>query len=227
MRRSWPLVVGLAIVGSASGVLIAGRADPVDTVATGRLVTDLDTEPITVGPAIVGSTTIGPAIVGPITVGPITIGSTTVGPVADPTVADPNTVADPTTTIVQSSPVLATAAPGSSAAGAAGGPATADRSTLRVVIADAADRTGPAELTASRLANLGYGDIRVGTATSPVEFTVVYFRSGFNRAAVTVAQDLNADDPALEELPADSADPLTDADDSADVIVLLGADAPD
>ena len=203
MRRSWPLVVGLAIVGSISGVLIAGRADHVDTVATGRLVTDLDTEPITVAPAIVG---------------PITVGSITVGPVADPTVADP------TTTIVQSSPVVPTAAPGSSAAG---GPATADRSTLRVVIADAADRTGPAERTASRLANLGYGDIRVGTATSPVEFTVVYFRSGFNRAAVTVAQDLNADDPALEELLADSADPLTDADDSADVIVLLGADAPD
>ena len=198
MRRSWPLVVGLAIVGSISGVLIAGRADPVDTVATGRLVTDLDTEPITVAPAIVG---------------PITVGSITVGPVADPT-----------TTIVQSSPVVPTAAPGSSAAG---GPTTADRSTLRVVIADAADRTGPAERTASRLANLGYGDIRVGTATSPVEFTVVYFRSGFNRAAVTVAQDLNADDPALEELLADSADPLTDADDSADVIVLLGADAPD
>ena len=194
--KSWPVLVGIAVVGSLCGVVIAGQDEPVGTV--------------TAVPALIEAD-------------PATISSTSTSASTIDSSGGAATLASTTTSIVQSSPVVPT--PSSTTTDDDGSTDT-DRSTLRLVIAGADGRAGLADATAARLTTLGYGNFHIAQPTSPVEFTVIYFRSGFNRAAVAVATDLQADDPMLEELTDDAANPLTDADPKGDVIVLLGSDAP-
>ncbi len=194
--KSWPVLVGIAVVGSVSGVVIAGRDEPVGTVTAAPLLIDVD-------PATI-STPVSATLTTDTSDGGANLESTT-------------------TSIVESSPVVPTL---SSIAADDGAPAGADRSTLRLVVAGADGRAELADITAARLTALGYDNVRIAQPTAPVEFTIVYFRSGFNREAVSVATDLQADDPMLEEWTLDAANPLTDADEAGDVIVLLGSDAP-
>lgn len=111
-------------------------------------------------------------------------------------------------------------------------PGGTDPATMRVVIANA-DSVARPDLENSTLAlltSLGYGVVTVADdlapANPPVDGTIVYFRDGFNRAAVTIAIDLEATEVTLLPMPEGLTTPLTSADAAGDVIVLLGPDVP-
>jgi hypothetical protein len=107
-------------------------------------------------------------------------------------------------------------------------PGGTDRASLRLVIANADSRPDLEQLAAQRLTDSGYGNVTIANDTTPpVEFTIVYYRPGFNRAAVTVTIDLEAENVSLEPMPTDLTTPLTSADGQGDVIVMLGPDIPD
>jgi hypothetical protein len=102
------------------------------------------------------------------------------------------------------------------------------RATLRVVIANA-DSSARPDLENATLATLnaiGYGAVTMADDLAPIAATIVYFRDGFNRAAFTIATDLQAADVSLLPMPEGLVTPLTSADDAGDVIVLLGPDVP-
>ena len=107
-------------------------------------------------------------------------------------------------------------------------PGGTDPATMRVVIANADSAARP-DLENSVLATLnglGYGVVTMADDLAPIDGTIVYFRDGFNRAAFTIALDLEAADVSLLPMPEGLAAPLTSADDAGDVIVLLGPDVP-
>ena len=105
-------------------------------------------------------------------------------------------------------------------------PSGRDRASLRLVIVNADARPDLDEAATQRLTEQGYGHVTVGDDVAPVEYTIVYYRPGFNRAAVTVTIDLEAEDVSLEPMPENLATPLTSADAEGDIIVFLGPDIP-
>lgn len=96
-----------------------------------------------------------------------------------------------------------------------------DRSTVRVLVANAADRPGIARTTADLLLGLGYLKATAVNALGPQDATAVYVRPGFEVAAAAVAADLNLAPDRVQPMPEQD---ITDNDTLGDVIVVLGGD---
>ena len=249
--KNWPVLVGIGLTGVLSGVLIAGQGTSLGTVsaAPGG---DSAAPPSTTLPPTEGAvTTVGTTIAGSTTTVPA--GSTTTVIVDNQsalpsveTTLPPEQPVDVTLDApiippaapedTSDIPVLETLVPTTLPADAPPdegppeeepGPGGTDRATLRLVIANADARPDLEQLAAQRLIAKGYGSVTVANDTTPpAQFTTVYYRPGFNRAAVTVTLDLEAENVSLEPMPTDLTTPLTSADGQGDVIVMLGPDIP-
>ena len=109
-------------------------------------------------------------------------------------------------------------APQASTPGAAVPSGPASRATIALAFLNGSGEAGLAATRADAARALGYQNVTVGDAPSPVTSDRVVYRKGAAARAAQVAQDLGLDAPTL--LPA--GDPvLTTAPDAA-VIVLLG-----
>ena len=82
-----------------------------------------------------------------------------------------------------------------------------------------------ASVTADRIRSLGY-IIDLGDTVNLVGATVIYYRPGFDVEAEIAATDLGVPDAIIVAFPKNSSQPITNADDNGDVIVVLGPDAP-
>jgi hypothetical protein len=202
MRRSWPAYLLVVIVAAAAGVAIAGfpTSEPKLIIPAQSSSTSTSVEASSSTTSIVQS--LAPV---PTTTPPSTAATLPPAPEAPTKTTPPPTTSVPPT----SAPAFGV-----------------DRSTVRLVVANANGRTGLASGNAARLAALGYTQINLGDAAQKRLQTTVYYRHGFLEQAGAVAADLAIADVPLLEMPADLAQPLTNSDDAGDVIVLLGADAP-
>jgi LytR cell envelope-related transcriptional attenuator len=208
MSKSWPIALAVIVVGGLAGVAIAGRPDDSDPFVLDSSVAQVtDAAPASAADSTPEATTTTTAPVPAITTTtePTT---TTTAPVADTaapstTEATPTTVQETTTTI--------------------GGPLPPDQ--FRLVIANGDGRFRLAGITADRLAPLGY-DIDLGDTLQRVDATIIYYRPGFEDEAAVVAKDLKVPGAILAAFPDNATQPITNSDDSGDVIIVLGPDAP-
>ena len=242
IRRTWPLIVALAVGGCIAGTAIAGvpldhkssvvELDPTKStiaqVVNGQVVlptTSLPGAPVTAAPAA-GDQTTAPATS---TVPPTEPATTTIALGSEPPIATepsvtaaaeppPTTFAPPPAEIPVTNDIPTTAEVPAT-------PDAVDRATTRLVVANADGRDLAAGM-ADQLYGIGYRKITVATAAVQVQFTTIYYREGFNRTASLVGIDLGTEDATLLEYPVDTANPLTNYDDLGDVIVLLGSDIP-
>ena len=93
------------------------------------------------------------------------------------------------------------------------------------MIANGDGRFRLASITADRIRSLGY-IITLGDALNTVDATVIYYRPNFDDEAAFAAIDIGVPDAIILAFPTRAAQPITDADDSGDVIIVLGPDAP-
>jgi hypothetical protein len=207
MRRTWPIPLGVALVGALAGVAIAGQSDPITT-----FVIDAASET---------STTISPIV----TLSPTTAVSDTVDIVVT---APPDSVDIPTTTAAPSATVAPTtttvAATTTTAVTTTTAPAdqTLDPSQVRLVLANGDGRFNLVGRNAERLNAAGYTQIDQEDAAH-VPATVLYYRPGFEDEAAWVAAALTIPDALLQPL---TDVPITPNDALGDIIVVLGPDAP-
>ena len=94
----------------------------------------------------------------------------------------------------------------------------ASRATITVAFLNGSGESGLAATRADSARALGYQNVTVGDAPSPVTADRVVYRKGAAARAAQVAQDLGLDAPTL--LPA--GDPVLATASDASVIVLLG-----
>jgi hypothetical protein len=207
MRKSWPFVIVVIVVGGLAGLAIAGRPEPSDpfvldpSVTVARSTTP-DRAPTTSVPATTSATTttVSASTTVATTVPPTTVPPTTVPPTT--TATPPTTIPAPTTTLLGPLP----------------------RNQVRLVLANGDGRFRLASTTADRIRPLGYNMI-LGDALSPVDATIIYYRPGFDDEAAYAADDIGVPDAIIVAFP-NNAPPITDSDASGDVIVVLGPDAP-
>lgn len=241
IRRTWPLLVTLAVGGCIAGTAIAGV--PTEQKSS---VVELDPTKATIAQVVNGQVVLPTTSV----LGPVTTLATGVDDQKTPPAISIDLPTDPaTTTIALSETPLATqpsvtvaaepppttfAPPAAETPVSLDIPTTAevpatpeavDRATMRLVVANG-DGRDLAEGLADKLYGIGYRKITVATAASQVQYTTIYYRDGFNRAASLLGTDLGTEDATLLEYPVDTANPLTNYDDLGDVIVLLGSDIP-
>ena len=94
-----------------------------------------------------------------------------------------------------------------------------------MVLANGDGRFRLASVTADRIRALGYV-IALGDALKTVDATVIYYRPDFDDEAAFAAIDIGVPDAIIFPFPFKSSQPITDSDDSGDVIIVLGPDAP-
>jgi len=206
MRKSWPFVLVVVIVGGLAGIAIAGRPEPGDPFVLDPSVTVADATTSSIAspttstsePATTTTTTI--AIATTTTLLP----STSVLPKVAPTTVAPTTTAPPTSTTIL-------------------GPLPRDQ--VRLVLANGDGRFRLASATADRIRPLGY-NLVLGEALNTADATVIYYRPGFDDEAAYVAEDIGVPDAIILAFPTNASQPITDVDASGDVIVVLGPDAP-
>jgi hypothetical protein len=256
VEKSGPVLVGLALIGALSGVLIAGHGNTpgvVNAAPAGTQLGDAATTTVVASAAplatsaqvtstMAAATSTTEVIVaseaavapsGTPTAPAVTVADTVDIPAAqdpEPTIDTPapppseiateiaeetTTTAPPTTAPTDDEPPAASPDP----PWAAG----SERATVRVVVANADTRPDLDEATLLHLAEVGYTQIVAAADVAPSSFTTIYYREGFNRAAVTLAIDLQADEVSLEPMP---ATPVTNLDDQGDLVVVLGPDVP-
>ena len=137
------------------------------------------------------------------------------------------TTAAATTTSIASTTTSTTEAPTTTEAATTtttiAGPLPRDQ--VRLVLANGDGRFKLASITADRIRPLGY-IIDLGDPLKSVSSTIIYFRPGFDDEAGIVAKDISVPGAIVAALPTNSAQAITNADDSGDVIVVLGPDAP-
>lgn len=198
MKHSWLALLVVVVLGLLAGAAIAGRPR-------------LPHNDIQIGTAAVSTTSVSTTVV------PTTDKSgATSSSVAPESTAPVHTVAATTTTAV----VTTTTAPAASTTTL---PASPDRAAVRLVVANATDRSGIAGDTARRLRTIGYTQVRNTDALVPLAETAVFARPGFEAAGEQVAADLGFGPERVQAL-ADTA--ITSIDAAGDVIVALGADGP-
>ena len=93
------------------------------------------------------------------------------------------------------------------------------------MIANGDGRFRLASITADRIRSLGY-IIALGDALSTVDATVIYYRPNFDDEAAFAAIDIGVPDAIILPFPFNTSQPITDTDDSGNVIIVLGPDAP-
>ena len=199
MRKSWPFVIAVIVVGGLAGVAIAGRPKPADTFVLDPNQTVVTEPPTSTSPPT--STTVAEAAT------TTTAEATTTTVVAETTTVAPSTTEVPTTTAQPTTTVIA-------------GPLPRDQ--VRLVIANGDGRFRLASITADRMRPLGY-IVNVGDVPTLVDATIIYYRPGFDDEAAIVAVDDEVPDAILAPLP---DKPVTNADSQGDVILVLGPDAP-
>jgi len=199
MRKSWPFVTAVIVVGGLAGVAIAGRPKPADTFVLDPNQTVVTEPPTSTSPPT--STTVAEAAT------TTTAEATTTTVVAETTTVAPSTTEVPTTTAQPTTTVIA-------------GPLPRDQ--VRLVIANGDGRFRLASITADRMRPLGY-IVNVGDIPTLVDATIIYYRPGFDDEAAIVAVDDEVPDAILAPLP---DKPVTNADSQGDVILVLGPDAP-
>ncbi|MCU1360609.1 MAG: hypothetical protein JWN99_1898 [Ilumatobacteraceae bacterium] len=206
MRRTWPIPVGIAVVGALAGIAIAGQQSGIDT-----FVIDAAVET-----SVPGSTP-DPVVV---TLAPTTsVAAVTVPPTTLQAAGTTSTVAVVTTTTVPASSTTSIAAATTTVAVA---DQTLDRPDVRLVIANGDGRFNLAGRNGDRLRAVGYTQIDLEDA-GKVTATVLYYRPGFDDEAAIVAADLTVPGAQLQPLP---DTPITSNDALGDIIVVLGPDAP-
>jgi hypothetical protein len=199
MRKLWPFVTAVIVVGGLAGVAIAGRPKPADTFVLDPNQTVVTEPPTSTSPPT--STTVAEAAT------TTTAEATTTTVVAETTTVAPSTTEVPTTTAQPTTTVIA-------------GPLPRDQ--VRLVIANGDGRFRLASITADRMRPLGY-IVNVGDIPTLVDATIIYYRPGFDDEAAIVAVDDEVPDAILAPLP---DKPVTNADSQGDVILVLGPDAP-
>jgi hypothetical protein len=206
MRKSWPVVFIVIIVGALAGVAIAGRPVPADTFV------------------------LDPSVTVPLDVTPSTEDISTTVPSTKPATTTTTTrviATDQSTTSAQKS-TSPTASTGSTTTEPSGTTTTIagllPRDQVRLVLANGDGRFRLSSITADRLTPLGY-IITLGDALKPVGATVIYYRPGFEDEAAVVAKDLPVPKAVIAPFP-DPSQPVTNSDDAGDVIAVLGPDAP-
>ena len=202
MRKSWPFALVVIVVGGVAGLAIAGRPEAVD--------------PFVLGPGTTGAISTSPT--------PVTAPTTsTSAPVTTTTIA--------ATTVLASTSIAATTVPTTEAPTTTEVPTTTTiagplpRDQVRLVIANGDGRFRLASVTADRIRSLGYV-IALGDALNTVDATVIYYRPDFDDEAVFAAIDIGVPDAIILPFPFKTSQAITDSDDSGDVIIVLGPDAP-
>jgi LytR cell envelope-related transcriptional attenuator len=203
MRKSWPFALVVIVVGGVAGLAIAGRPETVD-----------------------------PFVLGPGTTGAISTSSTSVSASTTST-SEPatTTTIEATTTVPPSTSVAATIVPATEAPTTTEAPTATTipgplpRNQIRLVIANGDGRFRLASITADRIRSLGY-IIALGDALNTVDATVIYYRPDFDDEAAFAAIDIDVPDAIILPFPFNASQPITDSDDSGDVIIVLGPDAP-
>ncbi|MEY2416974.1 MAG: hypothetical protein QOH53_2308 [Ilumatobacteraceae bacterium] len=204
MRKTWLFALAVVIVGALAGVAIAGRPEPVDPfVLHSNVSVPIETSP-TSQAASTTTTSLAPTA---------TTASST--PAAAPTTAPipattTSTTEAPTTTETTTTTTIA-------------GPLPRDQ--VRLVLANGDGRFRLSSITAERISPLGY-IIDLGDALHTVDATIIYYRPGFDDEAEVVANDIKVPGAIIAALPTSPAPSITNSDDSGDVIVVLGPDAP-
>ena len=207
MRKSWPFVLAVIIIGGLAGLAIAGRPVPSDA-----FVLDANanvTVPISQSATSVAVSTTSISVQAATT----TIAATSTVPTS--TVPTSTSVA-PTTTVAATTTETPTTRP-------VGGPLP--RNQVRLVLANGDGRFRLASITADRIRSLGY-IIDLGDAVNLVDATVLYYRPGFDDEAAFAAADIGVPDAIILPFPINGSQPITDSDDQGDVIGVLGPDAP-
>lgn len=207
MRKSWPFVLAVIIIGGLAGLAIAGRPVPSDA-----FVLDANanvTVPISQSATSVAVSTTSISVQAATT----TIAATSTVPTS--TVPTSTSVA-PTTTVAATTTETPTTRP-------VGGPLP--RNQVRLVLANGDGRFRLASITADRIRSLGY-IIDLGDAVNLVDATVLYYRPGFDDEAAFAAADIGVPDAIILPFPTNGSQPITDSDDQGDVIGVLGPDAP-
>ena len=205
MRKTWLFALAVVVVGALAGVAIAGRPESVDPFVLDPNVTvPIDASATS---EAASTTTVSP----PTTA---TIASTTTPAAPTTTAAIPETTTStteaPTTTETATTTTIAGPLP---------------RDEVRLVLANGDGRFRLASITAERISPLGY-IIDLGDALQTVDATIIYYRPGFDDEADVVAKDIGVPGAIIVALPTGSAPSITTSDDSGDVIVVLGPDAP-
>lgn len=121
-----------------------------------------------------------------------------------------------TKTVTTTKTVTAPESSGTAGSAIPSGPAS--RATIALAFLNGSGESGLAASRADAARVLGYQNVTVGDAPSPVTSDRVVYRKGAAARAAQVAQDLGLDAPTL--LPA--GDPVLAAAQDASVIVLLG-----
>lgn len=199
MAKTWPFLLGVAVLGAAAGVAIAGRPTPADTFV-------LDSSATTSTAPAATTTSVASETTSPSTTesAPSTTEVATSVPESS---APASTTTDVTTTDVTSTSIV---------------DATLPRDQVRIVLANGDGRFNLAGSNAARLFEAGYVTIDQTDIGARYELTTLYYREGFEDEAVIVAADLLVPDAVLEPL---GDEPITADDDLGDIIVVLGADA--
>ena len=196
MRKSWPFALVVIVVGGVAGLAIAGRPEAVD--------------PFVLGPGTTGAISTSPT--------PVTAPTTsTSAPVTTTTIE--------ATTVRASTSIAATTVPTTEAPTTTTIAGPLPRDQVRLVIANGDGRFRLASVTADRIRSLGYV-IALGDALNTVDATVIYYRPDFDDEAVFAAIDIGVPDAIILPFPFKTSQAITDSDDSGDVIIVLGPDAP-
>jgi hypothetical protein len=183
MKHQWLAYIIVGLLSIGAGVAIAGLPNNVAVDAT----------------IVPPTTTEAPEPTLPETTVPATtVPETTVPETTEPETTEPERTDPPT-----SEPDTTDAVPGE----------LPDRSEIIVVAANGANVEGAASAAAARLEEIGYVDVLPLNGTDIVEFTVVYFATGFDEAALRLAEDLDLlpdfvapieNAPNVADLPADT-----------------------
>ena len=210
MRKTWLFALAVVVVGALAGVAIAGRPESVDPFVLDPSVT----VPIVTGTTseAASTTTTSPATTATIASTTSAAATTTaaIPATTTPTTEAPTTTEPPTTTETATTTTIV-------------GPLPRDQ--VRLVLANGDGRFRLASITAERISPLGY-IIDLGDALQTVDATIIYYRPGFDDEAEVVANDIKVPGAIIAALPTNSATSITNSDDSGDVIVVLGPDAP-
>lgn len=126
----------------------------------------------------------------------------TTAPVDVPTTTAPTSTTAPTTTRLETTTTQI------------------DIASVRVLAVNGTRTSGVATRTADRLKAAGFAQSTPTDSIDPVEVTAVYYRDGFEQAAAEVATALGLDPAGVVPY----GQPVSEADDSGDVIVAIGTD---
>lgn len=203
MRKSWPFYLAVIVVGSGAGVAIAGRPSPEDpfVIDPSSITSTSELDPVTGAPDADDQAASATSLASITTVAAaVDSAAPTIAPSASTTVATTTT----TTTVAEPELTLP------------------DRSEVRLVLANGDGRARLASINADRMLAAGYTQIEVADVATRNDVTQIYYRPGFEVAALRMRDDLQTPNAAIAVL---AAQPITDIDAAGDLIVVLGPDA--